>query len=53
MTFYQEIISSVEHAERVINASLYFKEKYDWWKLYRHSLLKQLLEIQIKTFDRS
>jgi hypothetical protein len=53
MSFYNELDLEIKHAERVINASTWDKEKCNWWKAYRHKLLKLLLKIQIKTFDRS
>ncbi len=53
MSFYSQMDVEIKHAERVINASYWDKEKQDWWKKRRHKLIKFLLKVQILTIDKS
>lgn len=41
---------NIKHAERVINGSMVAIE---WWKRYRHLLLKLMLKHQLLEFDRN
>lgn len=49
----QGLNDDISHADRVINASYWDKSKQKWWIKYRHYLIKELCNHQLKEFDKS
>jgi hypothetical protein len=50
--YLNDLDDSIRHAERVIDASFWDKEKQNWWKKYRNQLLKTLLKHQLIEFKK-